>query len=200
MLGVKSFFLAAPTPISLSQPSKSSSLNSNSLSPSFTVTSSSSDDQKSVIPRIFSLFEKLRTINHPNLCDYIDVFHSSHARIFLISEHWEQDILCLFSSVPHDDHETFEKTLRSAAFSIVKALSCLAENGITHRNLKTSNCRITPAGNIKLVDWGMYFITDSQSSVPFFIGYSHPFHTKTTAVTFVADQQITQQNSCLYCS
>src|SRR4051794_6488699 len=95
--------------------------------------------------------ELLATLNHPNIaCIY------GFEENALIMELVEGDALS--SPLP------LETALRYAR-QIAEALEYAHERGVIHRDLKPANLKLTPADDVKLLDFGLAKAIDSQSAV-----------------------------------
>lgn len=89
-------------------------------------------------------------VNHPNICTLFDIVEGQHAP-FLIFELIEGETLqqrLLRGPMP------LRETLRCAS-GIAAALEAAHSKGIIHRDLKPSNIKITAAGAIKVLDFGV---------------------------------------------
>ena len=89
-------------------------------------------------------------VNHPNICMLFDIVEGQHAP-FLIFELVEGETLqqrLLRGPMP------LREALRCAS-GIAAALEAAHSKGIIHRDLKPSNIKITAAGAIKVLDFGV---------------------------------------------
>src|SRR5512135_1741182 len=80
-------------------------------------------------------------LNHPNICALYDVGPN-----YLVMEFVEGENLA--GPVPLD-------TAVNYARQIAEALEAAHEKGIVHRDLKPANIKVTPAGTIKVLDFGL---------------------------------------------
>ena len=100
-------------------------------------------------------------VNHPNICTLFDIVEGEHAPV-LILELIEGETLQqrLFRGpMP------LREALRCAS-GIAAALEAAHGKGIIHRDLKPSNIKITAAGTIKVLDFGVAKLArDSGSDV-----------------------------------
>src|SRR5436309_5870361 len=94
--------------------------------------------------------EVLASLNHPNIAAIYDLQQASGTR-YLVLELVEGETLA-------------ERIQRGAipmaealhiAKSICEALEAAHEKGIVHRDLKPANVKITPDGNVKVLDFGL---------------------------------------------
>ena len=83
----------------------------------------------------------IAALNHPNICQLYDVGPN-----FLVMELVEGENLA--GSLPVD-------TALNYARQIAEALEAAHEKGIVHRDLKPANIKITPAGVVKVLDFGL---------------------------------------------
>src|SRR6202162_6572063 len=89
--------------------------------------------------------EVLASLNHPNIAAIYGVIESDNTRA-LVMELVEGETLK--GPLPID-------TALNYAQQIVSALEAAHEKGITHRDLKPANIMITPAGVVKVLDFGL---------------------------------------------
>ncbi|KAH6588504.1 hypothetical protein BASA61_005900 [Batrachochytrium salamandrivorans] len=126
--------------------------------------------------KIVGRFQQLRAVSRqlPCLCEYIDISKSPDGRMYIVSEGviGSQSLQALLSSSPSKTIRSLDK-IKSWARELVHALMHLHEHGIVHRNLHPKHIYIDRAGHIKLVNYGLYFLTGSGQDVAFPIGYPH---------------------------
>src|SRR3974390_2370622 len=104
-------------------------------------------------PERLARFEReakvLAALNHPNIAQIYGLEESNGVRALvmeLVPGHM------LKGPVPLD-------TALSYARQIAEALEAAHEKGITHRDLKPANIMITPAGVVKVLDFGLAAVT-----------------------------------------
>src|SRR5260370_13529808 len=83
----------------------------------------------------------IASLNHPNICQLYDVGPN-----FLVMELVEGENLS--GPLPVE-------TALNYARQIAEALEAAHEKGIVHRDLKPANVKITPAGVVKVLDFGL---------------------------------------------
>jgi hypothetical protein len=107
----------------------------------------------------------LAALNHPNIAaiysfEEIPSSSSSSSRHLLVMELVEGDDLARrISSGPLPLEESL-----SYARQIAEALEAAHEKGIVHRDLKPANVKVTPDGRVKLLDFGLAKIFESEAS------------------------------------
>jgi serine/threonine protein kinase len=94
--------------------------------------------------------ELLATLSHPNLPRVTDHFVSPTER-WLVEELVEGETFEQLLEQTRPD----EQTAVGWAVQILDALEYLHERGIIYRDLKPSNCMLTPQGVVKLIDFGI---------------------------------------------
>ena len=109
-------------------------------------------------PERLARFEReakvLASLNHPNIAQIYGIEESSTGRALVMELVPGQT---LKGPLP------LEEALRIAG-QIADALEAAHEKGITHRDLKPANIMITPAGVIKVLDFGLAAVTQPSST------------------------------------
>jgi serine/threonine protein kinase/tetratricopeptide (TPR) repeat protein len=90
-------------------------------------------------------------LNHPNICTIHEV-GEDEGRAFIAMELVEG--IALQSAVPPGTGLAIEQVLNYGS-QVADALAHAHERGVLHRDLKTSNIMITPAGRAKVLDFGL---------------------------------------------
>src|SRR5215470_2692005 len=94
--------------------------------------------------------EVLASLNHPNIATIYDLQDAGGSR-FLVLELVEGDTL---ADRLQRGPIAVDETLRIAKH-ICEALEAAHEKGVVHRDLKPGNVKITPDGNVKVLDFGL---------------------------------------------
>src|SRR5262245_21037472 len=105
--------------------------------------------------------EVLASLNHPNIAAIYDLQEANGSR-FLILELIEGETLgdrIARGPIPVAD-------ALGIAENICEALEAAHEKGIIHRDLKPANVKITPEGNVKVLDFGLAKAIESRASNP----------------------------------
>src|SRR5215831_9530250 len=103
--------------------------------------------------------EVLASLNHPNIAAIYDLQDVNGTR-FLILELIEGETLAdriARGPIP------VEEALDIAKY-IAEALEVAHEKGIVHRDLKPANVKITPEGNVKVLDFGLAKAMDAETA------------------------------------
>ncbi|RIA85387.1 hypothetical protein C1645_781994 [Glomus cerebriforme] len=134
-------------------------------------------EDRDVVPatattEIFGRFQALKTLLHPNLCEYVEIVKGKHDRLFVVFEYHMNHLGELYQSSGQVSKLGISM-LREWAFQILKALAYLNQNGITHHNLAPHNILYDVEGRIKLADYGLFYMTNGGVDVDFPIGYPH---------------------------
>ncbi|XP_057318808.1 TBC domain-containing protein kinase-like protein [Microplitis mediator] len=122
-----------------------------------------------VTPNSITIYGKsqfLKTIRHQNLSSYLDIVRGKHERTIVVAE---------YTGAPLSGHITNENltwaTIKYIAYQCLSALTHIHDLGLTHRHLSPENILITKNHDIKLYNYGLYFMTDYGRNVSFPIGY-----------------------------
>jgi serine/threonine-protein kinase len=102
--------------------------------------------------------EALAALNHSNIAGIYDVQEANSVR-FLVLEFVDGENLSdrlRRGPIPVDD-------ALSIAKQICDALEAAHEKGIIHRDLKPANVKITPDGRVKLLDFGLARLFESEA-------------------------------------
>ncbi len=91
----------------------------------------------------------IAALNHPNICTLFDVGPN-----YLVME--------LIEGEPPKGPLPLEEALRIAA-QIADALEAAHERGIVHRDLKPGNIKVKPDGAVKVLDFGLAKVAESQA-------------------------------------
>lgn len=99
----------------------------------------------------------LARLDHPNLPKVSDYF-SEDERDYLVMDYVPgQDLKEILTAALREGHPLAERQVLSWADQLCDALDYLhtQDPPVLHRDIKPSNIKITPAGNVKLVDFGL---------------------------------------------
>ena len=110
------------------------------------------------VSRFLREAEVLASLNHPNIGAIYDLEEVNGAR-FLVLELIEGETLAeriARGPIPIDEALAIAK-------QIVDALEAAHERGIVHRDLKPANVKITPDGKVKVLDFGLAKVFETQS-------------------------------------
>ena len=94
--------------------------------------------------------EVLASLNHPNIAVIYDLEEANATR-FLVLELVEGETLAdriQRGRIPTEEALTIAR-------QIAEAFEAAHEKGVIHRDLKPANVKITPEGNIKILDFGL---------------------------------------------
>src|SRR5262245_39552873 len=113
------------------------------------------------IARFHREAQAVAALNHPNIAAIYDLAESDGER-YLILELVEGETLAERMSrgpIPIEDALTLAR-------QILDALEAAHEKGICHRDLKPANVKLTPAGQVKVLDFGLAKFLESPQSSP----------------------------------
>ncbi|KAH9489035.1 hypothetical protein Btru_039677 [Bulinus truncatus] len=116
--------------------------------------------------KILGRFQYLTTLYHPQLCQYIDISKTKHECMIVISEHHKSTL----REKLNNGHGLSESQVVHLGFQILEGLTFLHERNIVHRNISIDNILLDKQGNVKLSEYGLYYMTDYGADVSFPIG------------------------------
>src|SRR5215510_13106764 len=106
--------------------------------------------------------EVLASLNHPNIAVLYDLQEDKDTR-FLVLEIVEGETLAdriRRGPIPIDE-------ALSIAKSMCEALEAAHEKSIVHRDLKPANIKLTPSGQVKVLDFGLAKVGEVQAAADF---------------------------------
>src|SRR5215510_1435874 len=106
--------------------------------------------------------EVLASLNHPNIAAIYDL-QEAHGSKFLVLELVEGETL---AERIKRGRLPVEQALQIAK-NICSALEAAHEKGIIHRDLKPANIKLTPAGQVKVLDFGLAKMAEAQAATDF---------------------------------
>jgi len=93
----------------------------------------------------------LASLNHPNIAAIHDILEQDESAGYLILEYVPGETLAQRIA---REPLNLEQAL-SIGRQVAEAVSAAHENGVIHRDLKPGNIKITPEGNVKVLDFGL---------------------------------------------
>src|SRR5437867_3737086 len=103
--------------------------------------------------------EALAALNHTNIAAIYDLDEANGSR-FLVLELVEGETIAeRIRRGPMPINEAL-----SIAKNICEALEAAHEKGIVHRDLKPANIKLTPAGQVKVLDFGLAKVREAESA------------------------------------
>ena len=116
--------------------------------------------------KIFGLFQELKLLSHPHLCQYIDIVRGKHERLVVVAEHYKVNI----ASMVESGNLTNVFEIQKLAHDMMIGLDFLHYHGYVHRNLSTCNILLDASNRVKLSKYGLYHMTNYNDDVMFPIG------------------------------
>jgi serine/threonine protein kinase len=111
----------------------------------------------------------LARLDHPNLPKVSDYFTAAERDYLVMDFVPGQDLKEMLASALREGHPLSEHQVLIWADQLCDALSYMhsQEPPVLHRDIKPSNIKITPAGNVKLVDFGLVkvLVPDDQRTI-----------------------------------
>jgi TBC domain-containing protein kinase-like protein len=108
----------------------------------------------------------LKDIQCENLCQYLDVIRGKHERLIVVSEYYGTPINEKHSADIDVD------VIVTILYQTAKALDHLWQRGIVHHNLEPSNILLDDWNNVKLFNYGLFYMTNSGHYIAFPVGKS----------------------------
>lgn len=111
--------------------------------------------------RIYGKFQFLKSLVNKYLTRYVDIQRGNDERLFVVSEHYSLSLFellndtYLYNLIIANQH-ILDKWL----FQLLKAFEYLAQNQVVHRCLSLKNICLTSEGNIKLANYGLFYMTE----------------------------------------
>ncbi|XP_071452434.1 TBC domain-containing protein kinase-like protein [Hetaerina americana] len=115
---------------------------------------------------IYGRSQVLKTIHHPYLCYYLDIIRGKHERAIVVSEYHQVSL----ENAKEYGHITSSDEVVKAAFQVIQALAFLNSLGIVHRALCPENILFDENLDVRLFNYGLYYMTDGGANVSFPIG------------------------------
>ncbi|KYQ90250.1 RabGAP/TBC domain-containing protein [Tieghemostelium lacteum] len=136
------------------------------------------DDAGIAVPlnqSIFDIFARSRylsSLEHENLTQFIQVEPSKkhHDQIYIISEDYSNSLSKLIEKQAKLSKFITQDEITSISYQILKALSFLHYNKLTHRNLSIENIKFDKNNIVKLSNYGLYYLSNNGENVSFPIG------------------------------
>ncbi|KAL7028019.1 hypothetical protein ACKWTF_005693 [Chironomus riparius] len=117
---------------------------------------------------IFGRFQILKSFRHDNLTQYLNIERGKHERTIVISEYYGSSL-----NETSNKNIQYENILK-IFYQCMTGLSFIHNNDIVHHNLEPSNVLIDEWHNVKLFNYGFYYMTrgdeDCEEYVTFPIG------------------------------
>lgn len=107
--------------------------------------------------------QRLLTLEHSNLCTYLDVIRGKHERIIVVAE------VIGKSLKEYSNNFSFDEIVNIAK-QVAESLNFLHNQDITHRTLSQDNILLDNCGRVKLFNYGLYYMTGGGSEVSFPLG------------------------------
>ncbi|XP_050532151.1 TBC domain-containing protein kinase-like protein isoform X2 [Daktulosphaira vitifoliae] len=111
--------------------------------------------------------QKLRTLSHPNLILHLDFIRQQHGRIIIVSQYFNRS---LWTESSNCSLLLPLNKILSWIHEVLLALSNLNTNGIVHRFLTPQHILLDEEDNVKLFNYGIYYMTDYGKNISFPIG------------------------------
>ncbi|XP_075156009.1 TBC domain-containing protein kinase-like protein [Haematobia irritans] len=108
--------------------------------------------------------QKLKEIKHPNLCQYLDVIRGKHERTVVVSEYHG-------TTLQNKSKDSLNTSLILRIFyQIASALKELNDHKLVAHNLEPKHILLDAYDNVKLFNYGLFYMSKSGEHVSFPIG------------------------------
>ncbi|XP_034942372.1 TBC domain-containing protein kinase-like protein [Chelonus insularis] len=111
---------------------------------------------------IFGKSQFLKTIEHNNLSKYLDIIRSKHERTIVVAEYTGETLASKVS-----DHNFLLEDIVKISYQCLLGLNHIHQLGLVHRHLSPENILINKENNVKLFNYGFYYMTDCGKNVSF---------------------------------
>ncbi|KAF2901025.1 hypothetical protein ILUMI_05165 [Ignelater luminosus] len=111
---------------------------------------------------IFGRAQLLKTIKHPYLCEYLDIIRGKHERTIVVSQYCGEPLSHYLAK-----NELSIEDIKRIAHQILLGLNELHDRNIVHRNLSTDNVLLQENKDVKLFNYGLFYMTDHGKLVSF---------------------------------
>jgi serine/threonine protein kinase len=130
---------------------------------------SSPDELEQSREQFYQEASTLARLDHPNLPKVSDYFSDSDRDYLVMDFVAGQDLREILAEAKRDGRNLPEKLVLSWASQLCDALNYMHTQTppVLHRDIKPGNMKLTPAGNVKLVDFGLVkvLVPDDQRTV-----------------------------------
>lgn len=107
----------------------------------------------------------LKTLKHANIAQHLDLLRGKHEKLIIVFEYWNYSLSNIIEPGVSVDQ------VKEIACQILSALTYLNKNNIVHRCLAPENILYNKdTTQVKLYNYGVYYITDCGRDVTFPIG------------------------------
>ena len=118
--------------------------------------------------RIYGKFQYLKSLAHTNLCRYVQVQRGAHERLFIVSEHYTLNLNDLLNDTYIYNLIMANTTIQLKwCHQMLRAFVCLSLNSIVHRCVHLKYFCVTPSGNLKLNNYGLFYMSECGFCVNF---------------------------------
>ncbi len=108
--------------------------------------------------------EYLRSVDHPNIVKFIDLFSDRNNSPNLVVEYIEgDDLLTRFKVRPADEHRAVKWGIQ-----ILNAMEYIHSSGVVHRDLNPGNIMVNASDDVILIDFGTIKGSGYSSDTVFF--------------------------------
>lgn len=107
--------------------------------------------------------QRLLTIEHPNLCTYLDVIRGKHERIIVVAEVIGKSLKDFSTKFSYNE-------IINIGRQLTDGLKFLHDQDIIHRTLSDDNILIDSNGRVMMFNYGLYYMTGGGNEVSFPLG------------------------------
>ncbi|KAF5298584.1 hypothetical protein FQR65_LT09678 [Abscondita terminalis] len=111
---------------------------------------------------IYGRAQVLKTIKHPNLCQYLDIIRGKHERTVIVSQYCGDQLINYLNKGLFTSED-----IKRIAYQILLGLNEIHSRKIIHRCLSTENILLQESNDIKLFNYGLFHMSDNGKLVSF---------------------------------
>eukprot|EP00056_Hartaetosiga_gracilis_P011706 m.178631 g.178631 ORF g.178631 m.178631 type:complete len:951 (+) comp13559_c1_seq15:40-2892(+) len=113
--------------------------------------------------RVLGNMQKIMSLSHPSLVEYVTAEVGTGERVFLVAEHYDETVADLIHNDPQDNRDGVVKML----YEVLNGLVYLHRNKIVCRSISPEHIELTDSMKPKLSQYALFTCTDCGAAVSF---------------------------------